>query len=763
MEEHCTDCHDSATHKGGLDLEKLAPTFNTHAERTRWTHVFDRIERGEMPPAKKPRPAAVEQKAALQWIGTNIYQAEVKAHASEGRALVRRMNREEYQNTMRDLLAIDADLKKLLPEDGSRAGFDNVDLALDTSVAHLEVYLMAAERALKAAFVKESQPKTVKQRITFLDGDPNSDLLKKIGADAASTETGHCISLADAVVFLDEGYPAKGVPKFKAAYPGRYKFRMSAYAWRSDKPVTAMISAGGFTSSSRSEMTQAFSAPPGEPKVFEWEEVLNREEKLRLRTREPNKPFGSSIAKYKGPGLAVQWIDVEGPIIEAWPPPSMKRLLGEVDWTKATAADCEKVLRHFLPRAFRRPITDEDVLPFLGIMRAKMEAKGGRFEDALMAGLKMVLASPDFLYLQNPPGRLDDYALASRLSYFLWSTMPDDELFALAAKRELSKPAVLRAQVERMLGDAKASAFTENFTGQWLKLREFEATKPDAKLYPEYDDLLGWSMQRETRGFFDELLRGDLSVLNFVSSDFTILNSRLAEHYGIPGVDTLEFRKVALKPEWHRGGVLTQGAVMKVTANGTTTSPVPRGAFVLSRVIGRPIPPPPADVPALEADVRGATGIREQLAKHRADVSCSVCHNKMDPPGTALENYDVIGGWREFYRKPGGKDFSVVVSERFHKQTFGNGAPCETDGELPDGRKFKNADELRALLLADPAMRDQIVRGFADRLLVYATGHALDFADRAAVTKIVEATKAKNHGLRALVHEVVQSETFRNK
>jgi hypothetical protein len=242
-----------------------------------------------------------------------------------------------------------------------------------------------------------------------------------------------------------------------------------------------------------------------------------------------------------------------------------------------------------------------------------------------------------------------------------------------------------------------------------------------------------------------------------------MLDMRLAEHYGIPGIDTMELRRVPLPKESHRGGVLTQGAVLKVTANGTTTSPIPRGAFVMSRLLGRPIPPPPSEVPALEADVRGASSIREKLALHRADQACAVCHDKMDPPGLALENYDVIGGWREHYRSPDGKDFTVISSERMNKIHFGNGAVCETSGEISDGIAFRNADDYRSKLLANPALREQIVRNVAGKLLIYATGHGLHFSDRDAIKRILEATRAKDHGLRSMVHAIIQSETFRSK
>ena len=303
-----------------------------------------------------------------------------------------------------------------------------------------------------------------------------------------------------------------------------------------------------------------------------------------------------------------------------------------------------------LPRAFRRPVREGEEKPFVALVAKSLGDGAAVRGGAARRAIKAVLSSPKFLYLREPAGPLDDYALASRLSYFLWSTMPDETLLALAAKGELHKPDVLRAQVERMLNHPKAQAFTENFTGQWLSLRDIDANTPDKVLYPEFEELLQWSAVRETQLFFEELLKQDLSVKNFIDSDFAMLNGRLAKHYGIPGVEGVAFRKVALKPEYHRGGVLTQASVLKVTANGTTTSPVVRGVWVLDRILGQPAPPPPANVPAIEPDIRGATTIREQLAKHRATENCAGCHSRIDPPGFALENYDVIGGWRERYR-----------------------------------------------------------------------------------------------------------------
>jgi hypothetical protein len=434
-------------------------------------------------------------------------------------------------------------------------------------------------------------------------------------------------------------------------------------------------------------------------------------------------------------------------------------------------ADAEAVLRKFTRRAFRRAVTDEDIKPFLNRVRAKLD-ENYSFERALRVGLKAVLVSPNFLFLREnvgsadnagsprdlaQPATLDEFSLASRLSYFLWSSMPDEDLFQLAEQGRLSRPETLREQVERMLRDPKSQAFTENFAGQWLGLRDIDATLPDPQLYPEYDEILRSSMIKEVHLFFGEVLKNDLSLTNFVSSDFSIINGRLADHYGIPGVSGLEFRRVSLPKNSHRGGVMTMAAIMKVTANGTTTSPIVRGAWVLDRLLGTPPPKPPADVEAVEPDIRGATTIRNQLAKHRQVAACAVCHVTIDPPGFALENFDVIGGWREHYRSIGNGEPVTVAGKRMR---YKNGPPVDAGDVLPDGRQFRNIEEYKKLLLSD---RDQLARSLASKLLTYATGVPPTTADRRQVEAIVEAVRGKDYGFRSLVHEVVQSGVFQNK
>ncbi|MDB6007354.1 MAG: hypothetical protein JWR15_4341, partial [Prosthecobacter sp.] len=385
---------------------------------------------------------------------------------------------------------------------------------------------------------------------------------------------------------------------------------------------------------------------------------------------------------------------------------------------------------------------------------------GRSFEDAMRVGLRGLLTSPEFLLLEERPGKLDDYALASRLSYFLWSSMPDEELLKLAASKELTKPAVLKAQTERLLKSPKAQAFTKNFVGQWLELRKIDATTPDKKLYPEFDQLLQLGMVSETEAFFNELLGHNLSVNSLIQSDFAMINNRLAEHYEIDGVKGEQFRRVSLPADSPRGGLLAQASVLKITANGTVTSPVIRGAWVMKHLLGQPPQPPPANVGSIEPDTRGTTTIREQLAKHRSVETCAGCHSKIDPPGFALESFDVIGGWRTNYRS---QEKGGNVKRKYHGKNiwqYKEGPEVDASGELPDGRKFQGIAEFKKLLLGQ---QDQVMTALAGNLVTYGTGAGIQFTDRDRIAAIVKQTKAEGSGLRTLVHAVVQSPLFLNK
>ena len=760
LAKHCLACHSGKKPKADLRLDHLSMEFDSPAVRERWQLALKRVQAGEMPPKAKPRPSANEIQPFAGWIEKNVAKAEAQRMAL-GRTIFRRLNRAEYQNTIRDLLGVEIDLTELLPPDTSAHGFDNVGEALHTSSFLMERYLEAADSALNVAIANKPRPPLVKKRYLLKD-----ERIVKISDEKVYRQRDDAL-----VMFSSSAWNAITVTQFYPPDRGVYRVRISAYGLQSaDKPVTFRIDVGPMLMGTKNHLVGYFDAPPGKPAIVEFVDHFEARNHFRIS------PYGLANAqtvnkigadKYEGPGLAVQWVEVEGPLYDKWPPESHRRIFGDLEQkpapnyrvevvSKNPEADARRILRGFARRAFRRSVSDDDVQPFLNLVKKKLADKQS-FEQAVRVALKALMVSPEFLFLREKPGRLDDFALASRLSYFLWSTMPDEELLTLAEQKKLSDPATLHAQVERMLSHPKAAAFTENFLGQWLNLRDIDFTSPDFRLYPEFDDMLKEAMLRETHLFFNELLKNNLSLTNLVASDFTFLNERLAKHYGISGVEGLRMRKVALPANSHRGGVLTMGSVLKVTANGTNTSPVTRGAWVLDRILGTPPSPPPAGIAAIEPDIRGATTIREQLAKHRQDAACASCHAKIDPSGFALESFDVIGGWRDYYRSVGnGKP--VTINGR--RMPYLEGRKIDPADVLPDGRKFKNIDELKELLLAD---KDQIARALTKHLLIYATGAAPSASDRPEIDAIVAKARDKNYGLRTLVHEIVLSKLFRNK
>lgn len=756
LARHCAECHGTTKPKGNFRLEELTPDFAGKAEE-RWASVLDQLSSGAMPPKSKPRPPKPEVKAVSEWISRKSVQAASSRRATQGRVVLRRLNRAEYVNTVRDLLGVDVDLSGLLALDGTADGFDNVGAGLHLSSFALERYLDAAGRALDVAISNRPAPKTVSKRYS----------LKTSHAVRNPQESVFRVDGETVVCFTSAHYHRVHPPDFWPNDRGTYRVKVSACAVQSEgKPVTFDLI--GDTAG----LVNYFDAPPDTPTVFEAVVRMEAHTSISILPfglTMPGKVTKVGVDHYTGPGLAVQWMEVEGPLVESWPPESHRRLFGDLAQvatgkyrdrlevvSSRPQADAERIVRDFAARAFRRPVGDSDVRPFLDIVESRLAEKDS-FEQAVRAGLAAVMSSPRFLFLDERPGKLDDYALASRLSYFLWSSMPDLELFQLAAERKLGRPEILREQVERMLRSPKADALTTNFCGQWLALRDIDFTSPHYLLYPEFDQMLKVSMVKETELFFEELLKNDLSVANIVSSDFSMLNGRLARHYGIPDVEGLwQFRKVQLPPESHRGGVLTMASVLKVTADGTSTSPVKRGAWILDRILGTPPSRPPADVPPLEPDIRGAKTIREQLAKHRDNPTCAGCHSQIDPPGFALESFDVIGGYREFYRlhnwTAGAKEIKGV--------SYLRGPNVDATGVMADGQPFQSIDDFKKLLAKDP---DQIARSLVRKLVTYSTGGAPEPSDQAEIESIVTRLRKRNYGLRTLVHEVVESRMFGEK
>jgi mono/diheme cytochrome c family protein len=812
---YCFGCHGEATAKAGLSLETLRPDFAAPGTLNRWVRVHDRLAAGEMPPKGKAQPPAEERRRVTEWLGTKLHDASLDRQRREGRVALRRLNRTEYENTLRDLLGVSVELRELLPEDTTVAGFDTVSAGLATSAQHLIRYQKAADRAIAAAI--PTYPSWARK--TRTTGREVWERWWKQDARSAELHLSRSARLeGDGLVFFQqtEGNPYLEFEFGEPAVPGRYRLRASVSARNSGgKPLAVLFFRVGVRRENDpagdKRVITVHDAPAGKPAVIEEEVMVTDDPRFGVGHRIALKGWGLPEQKHpdeirkeiaagrsaalSGPGLAVDWVELEGPL-GPHPPVGYRRMFGELPlenrWLRERRAggrppsaeearqrpwdryvhdplrpvsahpkaDAERLIRSFLPRAFRRPVPDAVASRFVRFAHERLD-RGYEFADAMAAAYRAALCSPHFLFRVEKPGPLDDYAVASRLSYFLWSSCPDDALLARGAKGELRKPEVLRAEVERMLADVKARRFTENFTGQWLDLRKLTMTKPDLA-YVEYDEQLLWSMPLETTKFFDEVLARDRSVTEFVRSDWTFLNRRLAQHYGVPGVESWELRRVPLPPDVHRGGVITQAAVLKVTANGTTTSPVLRGKWVLDKIVGKPPPPPPPNLPVLEPDVRGAKTFRQQLEKHRGLPACATCHVHIDPPGFALETYDVIGGWRDWYRgRPdgaGGKE-RVELANYPGKQVW-RGPDVEKGYRTPDGRAFRDIDEYRQILAED---EDQLARNLARMLIVYGTGADIQFADREVVEQIVREAKARRHGLRSLIHAVVRSRVFLNK
>ena len=834
LETHCFACHDGKTKKGGLDLTALGADYNDPATFAQWVKVHDRVYDGEMPPKAAPQPGAAEHKAFLKTLSQPMIAADAARIRLEGRAVLRRMNRHEYENTLRDLLdAPYLQIKELLPEDGERYRFNKSGEALGVSHIQISRYLAAAEFALREAMARsEKQPETITKRyyareqraftnhVEFSQFNTYTEraTFPLVGneADVAALEKKAPMTVGSADPVKRElesmGVVASSYEpleirfnQFKAKVPGRYKLRLMAHSfWAGPQPGDKWFHPSrteAFPGRTHEPITLYAEIPPRqmrylanvdvspEPSVQEVEVWLLKDETIRpdavrlFRSRPPN--WRNPLAEKDGqPGVAFRWLEVTGPIYDAqtdWPGKGHRLMFGDLPIkcvagrdakscvsTVVTSAnqraDAEKLLRNFLQRAYRHStptVIEEDTQRFLKLVDTALK-NGDNFTDAMITAYAAVLSSPGFTTLEEKPGRLDDQALAARLAYFLWNSAPDASLRELAAQSALRKPAVLRAQVDRMLADHRSQRFVNAFLDYWLDLRKVNITSPDELLYADYylDDHLVESSIAETRAFFAELIRGDLPARNVIASDFVTINERLATHYGLPGVQGSQIRRVTLPPDSVRGGLLTQASVLKVTANGTTTSPVVRGAWMMERILGQPAPPPPTGVPAVEPDIRGATTLRQQLEKHRTNPSCNVCHVKIDPAGFALENFDVFGGWQDKYRALADGEKAPGVGKNGQRFAFRYIQPVDASGQLPNGQGFKDVRELKRLLLKDER---QIARNLTNQLLVFATGTPAQFSDRPKVEALLDRAASKGYGVKTLMQLIIESDLFRNK
>ncbi len=808
LEAYCLDCHDDTTRKARFSLESLLATPDDHIAIAGWTRVYDKLAAHEMPPADETQPTVAERHEVTGWLRKALHASSLFRQQNEGRVTLRRLNAREYEHTLLDLLGISVELKSLLPEDAMTAGFDTVSAGLDTSAAHLLRYQLAADKALAAAITPV--PHTTTDRRTARQRWDQWFPADREDQRQSSRLHLHFSARLDgeALVFHEqtESNSFLEMEIGEPPVPGRYRLRARVSARNTEgKPLPVLFFRIGIPREfnvNNARIIAVRDAPAGTPAVIEEEITVTDDPHLGAGRRIGLKGWSLPVQKhpddlrkdlaagtppdFSRPGLAVDWVELEGPIGGA---PGYHVLFGDLprgprlhqngpgQTTRPEPADeagkdppepqsqdpyrdADRLIRSFLPAAFRRPVDEETAAPFVRFAHERLE-RGYPFAGAMIAAYRNILCSPRFLMLIEKPGPLDDHALASRLSAFLWSSRPDDALLARAATGRLHQPDVLRREVDRMLADPKAERFIASFTAQWLDLRHLHMTKPDTR-YVEFDDHLLWSMPRETTAFFEEMLRHDRPASEFIASDWTFLDARLARHYGVPGVHSWEMQRTGLPASARRGGVMTHAAILKVTANGTTTSPILRGKWVLEKLLDQPPAPPPPDIPALEPDIRGATTIRQQLEKHRHLPACASCHVKIDPPGFALETYDVIGGWRDWYRAArdgqGGRE--QVALARYPEHQVWRGPDVEQGFTTPAGRPFRDIDEYRQILLED---EDQIARNLAAKLIIYATGAGIQFADREVIEEIVRETRPHRHGLRSILHCVVQSRCFLSK
>lgn len=734
LAKHCFDCHASEVSKGGLNLETLSQNLTDSKAGSSWVYLYDRVAKGEMPPKAEYAPTPQAKQAFLSSLSNALHRADEKHRET----VLRRLNRNEYEYTVRDLFGIHADIQRLLPDDSSSGGFDTTGSDLSLSAEQMELYLQAADLVLDQVFGPAKKPQQLHIKKPF------RELRQNDRADKLLPEGGLMLGRRPVPMW-----------RFSVPQPGSYRLRIRAKTFNSKVPQVLRV-AGGLTGSIQAHHAGFLDVPNDEFTTLELvDRAKERGDNFQFSFLNGAPSWKVNADTYKGPGVIISDLEVEGPL-ERWPPPSRRNLLGEVDPENGTFGDIDKILSRVATGTFRRPVQSAELDPYRALAQQAL-TEGKSFEKALRRGLKGLLCAPEFLFLEE--GRtLSEFALASRLSYLLWSSMPDEQLFSLARQGRLKNN--LLAQVERMLKDAKSQRFVESFTGQWLRLHDIDFTVPDHRLYPEFNLLLRQSMLDETHAFFREVLDGNLSVKTFIDSDFVTVNQPLAEFYGIEGVAGLTTRRVQLPKDSVRGGLLTQASILKVSADGTRTSPVLRGVWILKHLYGTPSPPPPPSVSAVEPDIRGATTICEQLEKHRSDHSCNRCHRKIDPPGFALESFDVIGAERDWYRTRKGKWIDKRVHP-FSRQgvLYRRGLDVDSTGTMPDGREFAGIREYKRLLLEDDSA---MARSLTRMLLTYGTGRAMGFSDRPEIEQIVHYLKTENNGFRSLIHAAVQSQIFQS-
>jgi cytochrome c551/c552 len=740
INQYCLGCHNQKLKTGGVSLENLnLDNVGGHADILE--KVLRKVRTGEMPPPALPRPAASVADSFSSWLETALDKASA-ADPNPGRPAIHRLNRAEYSNAIRDLLALDIKPGSLLPVDDSGYGFDNIADVLSMSPLLLDRYMSAARRVSRLAVGDQKMKPEEEQFLPLRDppssfrrGTRNERVSDELPFNSRGGLSFQYYFPLDAEYVIRVKLPANATLGMEN--PPNYEVRL---------PVKAGLRTVGVTFLRESAKTEV-EAPGRRVEPQYPEGVMPRDVPAQMDLRLDGarvKLF--DVPRRPGANPDVGSVTVGGPykVTGRGDTPSRRTVfVCRPASTKDEEPCAQRILSTLTRRAFRRPITESDVKPLLAFYRSGR--REGDFDHGIQTALGAMLMSPDFLFRveQDPRGakdkfyRVSDHDLASRLSFFLWSSIPDDELLKLADEGRLKDPAVRQQQVRRMLDDPRSQALVSNFAGQWLQLRNLATVKPDPETFSEFDESLRRSFQRETEMFFESMLREDRSVIDLLAANYTFLNQRLAEHYGIPKIYGSQFRKVALSDP-NRGGLLGQGSILTVTSYPNRTSVVQRGKWILENLLGTPPPPPPAVVPELKPHGKDGKQLtmREQLEQHRTDPVCASCHSRMDPIGFALENYDAVGKWRN-------KDA---------------GSPIDATGKFPDGAQFEGPAGLRKLLLA--SYGDDFVMTVTEKLLTYALGRGLEYYDKPAVRSIIKKAAGENYRMSALINGIVESTPF---
>jgi hypothetical protein len=758
MQEHCYKCHGEEKQKGDIRLDELSLDFSKADTAITWQDVSDMLVVGDMPPEEEVRPDAAVMAAVIKAIDTRLRIAAAEQKGG-GRIAIRRLSRTALDNTVRDLLGIDLLLSDNLPADPEIDGFENLAITLE---ANPEMVLKLQANAGQVARLAIASGEDVREHRTYRIGS--------IGHGRNLKERGEFVITSSSRdrkhVMWPQGFVAPQAGLYRINVEGlardlrteletqgvAYTYQREDYEKRmksrprrdsGEKGLVAIIA----IQASEARHMDAASVPGrrvgyfylGDDLATNSVDVrLNEGENIMIHYASAAVLNQSPLADVQGETrlvadlLEVKTIEVIGPAIASWPSPVHQQLLGagdlDADATQARIAD-------FLFQAFRRPVPEGTVENFTRLYRTGL-AQGLNAEESMRNLVEGVLCSPRFLFNYDQGQSDDVWALANRLSYFLWNSMPDRELMALASSGALRDPSVVEAQARRLLADPKAERFVADFTGQWMGLNHIELMKPDPKLYKKYDPLLESLMRQESENFFATVLEENLPLTTFLDSDFVVINDRLASLYAIPAVEGAAFRKVNLPVNSPRGGLLGQASVLKLTSNGTRTSPVVRGVWVLETILGDPPSPPPADVEPIEPDVRGSTTIPEMLAKHRDVETCRDCHASIDPWGFGLEHFDAVGAFRAEYT---------------------NGRPIDARGSV-GGKAFEGSEQMKAVLVG---RADQFARALTEKLFTHALGHPLSFAEQIASDDLAMATMQREAGLHDLIVAICTSPLFR--